>query len=322
METMNNINPFDASDISDIATRVNELMQREGLSVEEALKKAVASKSLEKQEEANTQGQTFEYNLENFMDFFNDIKEQQKKAFSRFQDILRSNGVTESNIDAFSTDATKAWYYGAFMPNSQEYFTKGRRDYGLLEKERDACIEAVMDLNRLARLHYYLMLQIRDKDEIEKEKKGLIERYKRAKETGAETKLSLQNNPKWEQPIGDMWTFATAVKRNGLGDVYEKDISDRYDNEVAQVEVYLADKPDHLGRINNKESFEAAQRYAIDMIAKLENMSVEDFIQYRIGQMRLTPEEKELFDQQINEYVESKKPPEGPAGHGPGGLLY
>lgn len=321
METIGT-NGLDAEYISSIATKVNELMQ-EGLTVEEALEKAIGSTPSENfVTETNTQRQTFEYNLENFMDFFNDIKEQQKKAFSRFQDILRSNGVTESNIDAFSTDATKAWYYGTFMPNSQEYFIKGRRDYGLPEKERDACIEAVMDLNRLARLHYYLMLQIRDKGEIEKEKQGLIERYKRAKETGAETKLSLQNNPKWEQPIGDIWTFDTAVKRNGYGLVYERDISDRYDNEIAQVEFYLDNNPQNLGKINNKESFEAAQRYAIGMIAKLENMSTEDFIQYRIEQMRLTPEEKELFDQQINEYVASKKPPEGPAGHGPGGLLY
>ena len=77
---------------------------------------------------------------------------------------------------------------------------------------------------------------------------------------------------------------------------------DFYENHDAVLRDITALSPKR--QYKNKFLIEAAYRFAFSLEKKFKNMKPEEFRKYTIGNMKLTPEEKEAFDTDIRSYME------------------
>ncbi len=198
-----------------------------------------------------------------------------------------------------------------------EYFNKyGNVFNSITEPNRSRLKEIILNLNSLARENYYAHFKESSPEVLEVEKNNAIRSYKALKEKGEERRRIADSRKLWNHESATV-TVDEMAKTYENGDrvlrhygiePYSVDgqlffSPQSYDNVYYVVDSFLLPTENFY----NKRLFDESAAKVESMISGLENMSIEEFRNYKLSLMELTPEEKQVFEQHIADYGMANK---------------
>lgn len=195
---------------------------------------------------------------------------------------------------------------------------RGMRYDTLLSRTREESRKEVEDYlttaNSLARENYYAHCMYASDMAIRAEKIDAIRIYYQLRHDGTAGFVENQKSESWATRDGipedleqERYNDWTQDDTRGIGIIQHSHYSEydplSFDQEAAFIKRQISKPATKI----TMESFQSARRRIGEMISKLEHMTEEEYRAYKIAQMKLTPEEKALFDEHISEYVRSKE---------------
>ena len=215
------------------------------------------------------------------------------------------NGASVGTLTTARKGAIKGQYLSELRDSLLRHFGYNSRF------DVDKYIEYVKEINSLVLDNYYSRYKTISNDELEKERLEILEKYKTLKLKGIEEKKRLEKITKWVNGATTVaLSFKHRIAKNGGPAMYDVAIGDSvipgFDiayKEAAMILDASSYSSDLIGVYNNKHVYEDAQKYVDEMIEKLETMNPNEYRKYKIDQMMLSPEQIELFDQHISEYM-------------------
>lgn len=290
IESLKNITDEEKLRIFNISIKI---VEETGVDLSEALKTTI-NKYLEnknnKEEVFGLQGIN-PYNLSN--DEL-DIIEKTLREESNNQSIELSNELNELKADfAPFWDAVN----GKII-DKNEYFSRYYVNAEINKVTRDEIFSKLDNLNSLRRELSYLRVQYYPIEEVKEDKEEEVNSYKELLDRLLENKNEVTD-----------WVETPEVTLDGLFNNELKNGSLSVGSNGALPYDYIYFKTNSYAFHNeslDERIYDEIITKTKEKISSLEQMTIEEYKEYKLSQMMLSEEEKKLFDERINNYLENR----------------
>lgn len=317
--------------------KLGDNMNNVELTDEEILKAVKISRDI-----SNREGKKFEMVLETTLRVMTEEKEKklnaQKQSEVVEEPIIQENSVTMNNdsiseliarnkeiISEMSLETEKLVQQDRNVVHAMDYIKKAEKGqlkasffdpshYSLnksagpidpnLNKE---FFNRIKEINNLVRENSYIYYKTCGLDLIENERLNTIESYKQLRAMSEQTKQAVEAKKAWGLEAMTTKAENDISRFDNLNQHYvglEGNNVQSYDTTYSIASIALRINNDRIASHHyNKRYFEEMQQVVDKKIQELEQMSSEQYRQYKISQMKLTPEEIAYFEQHINEFM-------------------